>query len=1028
MSDGPVVDGRDQQALLEDLHDLAAQYTDQWDPDSPDNGTVLLQIASRFGADVLQRLESVPEKHRLAFLDELGFDREPPQAARLPLSVTVSSDLDRNVAIPGGTQAVAETADGEQIFEIPQDGGFEATPASIAAVYSVDPADDRIVEHSPAIAGSASTTLFTGDDQQSHVLYLGHEDLLTLDSGSTLAVSIETDADPALFTDVLTWEYYGEDEHGVEEWHEIDPGTEEAEAEGDELDSLQARLESLSAAQDADEAVTVAFTLPGETSQTDVEGIQSRWLRCRAPAGEPACFRATVSSVSLRVARDVRGGGIQPSDAFSDDVPLAVDGEEDITPFGTLPQPPSTFYLASEEAFTKAGAVVDVSFGPPASGSVPAESDGDRDSGPSAGVLGGPPTISWEYWNGSGWTRLDVTRDETNSLCEAGHLQFTVPEDLERTSVSGHEDVWIRARLVSGNYGRPAFDVTAEGERGELTSEAHPPRFGGVRLHYDRGGESFEHVLTVNNATVETGLADAEQFQPFVPVPDDAQTLYLGFDEVLKNGPLTVFVPVADATYPRTFDPGIRWEYCVDPADDEWAKLDVRDETAGLTERGIVSVTVPQQTTAFERFGERAHWVRLRVTEDRFETGSVSSIATDTVPEPPVVDGVYLNTQWAANTRTIEDEIPGSSDGAHDQVFECASVPVIDIEVWVDEQGSLSASQQQTLQEERPEAVERATEPDGSVSAFWVRWTAVEDFLDSGPQDRHYVVDRTSGTVSFGDGQHGRVPPSGQDNVRATYTTGGGSEGNVECGAVTDLRSSISLVESVTNHAPADGGAAAESPSAVASRAPAQLKTREKAVSASDFEAVAMAVTRELAKVTCEPEMTPDGEREPGWVTLLIVPEARREQPVPSLALQERIQRAVSERAPATLVAQEGSRIVVRGPSYAAVSVDASVRTDGVKSISTLKSDVESALDDYLHPLTGRGGEGWSFGTLPAEEALAERLAAVDGVDAVLDLTVAVETGGDSQPVAHCRADGVARDTLVCSGEHDIAVTMEGLQ
>jgi hypothetical protein len=113
MIDGPVVDGRDQQALLEDLRGLAEQYTDQWDPNSPDNGTVLLQIASRFGADVIQRLESVPEKHRLAFLDELGFDREPPQAARLPLTVTVSSDLDRNVAIPGGTQAVEANLESE---------------------------------------------------------------------------------------------------------------------------------------------------------------------------------------------------------------------------------------------------------------------------------------------------------------------------------------------------------------------------------------------------------------------------------------------------------------------------------------------------------------------------------------------------------------------------------------------------------------------------------------------------------------------------------------------------------------------------------------------------------------------------------------------------------------------------------------------------------------------------------------------------------------------------------------------------
>lgn len=1021
MNDGPVVDGRDQQAVLADLRELAEQYTEQWDPDSPDNGTVLLQIASRFGSDVLQRLESVPEKHRLAFLDELGFDREPPQAARLPLTVTVSSDLNRNVAIPGGTQAVADTPAGEQIFEIPQGGGFEATPASLSSVYSVDPAADRIVEHTDSIQGSGSTELFTGADCQEHVLSLGHEDLLTLDGGSTLSVSIETDADERLFEEVLTWEYYGEDGDGDEGWHELDPGADRSDSETDELSSLQDRLESLSESRGDDgDAVTVTFTLPGSTAQTEVEGVESRWLRCRAPAGEREAFGATISSVSLRVARDVRGGGIRPSDAFSDDVPLSIDGEEDVAPLGEHPQPPSTFYLASAEAFTKAGAAVDVLFEPPESGELPA--DRDHDSGPNAGVLSGPPTISWEYWNGSGWTRLDVTRDDTDALRAAGHVQFTVPEDLERTSVSGHEDVWIRARLVSGNYGQPAFEIAADGEGGELTDEPTPPRFGGVTLHYDRGGEAFEHVLTVNNATVQTEIEGS--FQPFVPVPDDGQTVYLGFDDTLRNGPLTVFFPVADATYPRPFDPGIRWEYCVDPLEDEWAKLDVRDETAGLTERGIVSVTVPRSTTAFERFGETAHWVRLRVTGDRFERAGLSALATETVPAPPVLDGVYLNTQWAANTRTIEDEILGSSDGAHEQVFSCAHVPIIDIEVWVDEQGSLSASQQRTLLEQQPEAIERVTEPDGSVSAFWVQWTAVEDFLDSGPQDRHYVVDRTSGTVAFGDGQHGAVPPNGNDNVRATYTTGGGSEGNVDAGAVTDLRSSISLVESVANHAPADGGAAAESPAALASRAPAQLKTREKAVSPSDFEAVAMATTRELAKVKCEPEMNPDGEREPGWVTLLIVPEARREQPVPSLELQDRIQQVVSERAPATLVAQQGPRVVVRGPSYAAVSVDADVRTDGVKSISTLKTEIESTLEAYLHPLTGRDGDGWSFGTLPTEAALADRIGGIAGVDAVLDIDVTVETGGDRQSIAASREDGVARDTLVCSGEHEIAVTM----
>ena len=54
----------------------------------------------------------------------------------------------------------------------------------------------------------------------------------------------------------------------------------------------------------------------------------------------------------------------------------------------------------------------------------------------------------------------------------------------------------------------------------------------------------------------------------------------------------------------------------------------------------------------------------------------------------------------------------------------------------------------------------------GRMTDVLVRWHEVPDFYASGPRDRHYVLDRFTGQVRFGDGVNGLVPPIGIGNVR----------------------------------------------------------------------------------------------------------------------------------------------------------------------------------------------------------------------------------------------------------------------
>jgi hypothetical protein len=168
------------------------------------------------------------------------------------------------------------------------------------------------------------------------------------------------------------------------------------------------------------------------------------------------------------------------------------------------------------------------------------------------------------------------------------------------------------------------------------------------------------------------------------------------------------------------------------------------------------------------------------------------------------------------------------------------------------------------------------------------------------------------------------------------------------------------------------------------------------------------------------------GEVRPGWVTLLLVPEGTEARPLPSATLREAVGDAVRATLPATTVATD--RLVVRGPSYVAASVETRVAGDGSRTVAELEAAVTGALGAFLHPLTGGpGGEGWTFGDLPGPGDVFARLEDVEGVDHVAALAIRYEGAdatvtvreGDTPP-------RVAEDVLVTGGTHEVDATATG--
>ena len=60
-------------------------------------------------------------------------------------------------------------------------------------------------------------------------------------------------------------------------------------------------------------------------------------------------------------------------------------------------------------------------------------------------------TLTWEYWNGTAWTALNVLSDGTSGFTVAGtnSVIFEIPSDWATTEVATITCYWVRARVSS---------------------------------------------------------------------------------------------------------------------------------------------------------------------------------------------------------------------------------------------------------------------------------------------------------------------------------------------------------------------------------------------------------------------------------------------------------------------------------------------------------------------------------------------------------------------------------------------------
>ncbi|MER6382997.1 putative baseplate assembly protein [Streptomyces sp. NPDC001250] len=433
---------------------------------------------------------------------------------------------------------------------------------------------------------------------------------------------------------------------------------------------------------------------------------------------------------------------------------------------------------------------------------------------------------------------------------------------------------------------------------------------------------------------------------------------------------------------------GGRWQVCETGS----------DTTGGLNRPGEVIVYVPAGHTASVIGGTRAGWLRCRVTEP--EPGQPFYSESPTVREASVF--TVGGTIAVEHAETVTDVPLGTSEGVPGQTFRLGRPPV--------------------LLDGEPPVVE-VSSADG-----WQRWSVVEHFGRSRPDDRHVRVDATTGEFTFppalreADGTLrlcGAVPEKGAHIRVSRYRTGGGPAGNVARGAISVLRSSVPYIARVTNREAARGGVDGETIANAKLRAPDALRMQERAVTAEDYEIISRQAAPSVRRVRCLPAA--DGA---GAVRVLVVPDAvpddgdrlRFEQLIPSDQVLAAITESLDER---RLI---GTRLVVEPPVYQGVTVVARLAA-APEDTDRVRDAALAALFRYLNPLEGGpDGTGWPFGR-PVQYGeifgLLQRATGNALVDEIRLFAADPITGRRGTPVD--RID-VAAGALVFSYQHQVVV------
>lgn len=954
----PYINKQTKQQLLQKIEELGKNFLPQWKPSEDDPGWAIAQTFTDMHTAIDTELNRVPEKLFLSYLNQLGFRQTHPLSAKAPVTFFLNKKFKGNVLIEQKTEVQTED---KVSFEV--DNNFTAQSSKLTALIYTDSINDNIVDISEQMLQQETITLFEKKETFQY-LYFGDDNLFNFHSENgddnayvNLVVSnIET----------VKWQYWGKSKTSKEGgWIDFEETNKKHLIKQEIKPTLQGGKSNISIGtqlvgyEETNEKYLNKHKM-NPTQLKEINGITSYWIRAVLSPPKKEQVSDYKIGCKIRSGIDALYYNTQP-----------ICPEKTIHPFGLKPQEQDIFYIASNEAFSKKGALCgiymsQISCTPQEDGNVGLQFyDSEKESYYSG-------LVSFQYFNGKAWKNLIIKPEIKNAewVNNGVNVSFKIPQDLQKATVNGDNNFWIRLQLISSKFGHYYYDDD------QIKEDFHAPSFKNLDIYIDSPARETQYILHEAHNTF-TNMIENTYEKPYSWLEESHNnTLYLGFDKSFSDGLISMLMSLES-------NPNVNYlsNYSV-YTDDGWQNLVVKDDSYGLMKSGICSFTLKNKQQVLEKFSYERYWLKVE-----FVTADDSGL------QPIRLNGIYLNSVMATQTKSIEKKHLGISNGSVFQSFKLEHSPVINVKIWIKEA---------YIPNDAPYYIDEFNE------GYWVEWKEVKNFSAQTYDKRVYCVDSHSGIIKFADIKTGRIPPISKDSILVSYQLSEGVKGNVAKNSITKLNSSIAYVDKINNFESASGGANEQSIESLINAAPKQIRHHYQAVTKDDFEALVYEASSNIAKSHVYTSA--------GIVNISIIPFDKAKRPLGSQGLKELIYHYIKKRTAATI------KIFVEEPEYVPISLELHIIVDDWNLISTLKNSLQLKIDTFLHPLNGGlSNQGWSFGEVPTLAHIFKLLHNTEGITYIKSAEVRMnnkilyDINGQKQLE-------INKEIMIFSGQHSINI------
>ncbi len=1028
-----LLDKRTKVELQNELRRLAASFTPEWqfDTQNPDIGSVIGLIFTGQMGDNIARMNQVLGKYHTEFVNMLALSLLPAYPATGMAIIDLIPGAVPGLDVARGTQLLSYNEDGSEpiVFEtgadvhitgarmreifmassgagklIPLKGNFTQQSLEQAAGIVLPAEDSEALEETEEPATPATLLVteestweeelsqapgfvpeplpffqFSAQGIQQNALFMYHETVFSTAAGADILLRFSSTsgsdlsnqlANPALYK----WQYYNAKEGLI-------PFAEVRAEEG---------ILHLSRTQEAD--------------RVSLLGKQYALVCVQALEPVTQLVQADTIVVASRCdelpAQFVSSNGQDLSPAR-------------FMPFGDSVSLFDECYIGHDEVFAQQGATIQLTFRLSSQEKLVTMTPEQKEAElkvikrrtsfvPFVTVDTAPEKVSFEYYSGAGWRRLQMYHD-CSDVFNGTHggtftLSFLCPADWEPMAV-GFEGRSIRIRVTQADncYLQPC--------------RHHMPLIENLCLSYSyqdnwRPPQRIRRLCGTAITDLTTELTEKKPLGIFAPLPYAEDAVYLGFDQKIESGPVSIFFEMEHSG--QFTAPPIRFEYST--AGGFVPLKNVVDNTQNLSRTGTVVFLPPAGFAPYTFEGKRRWWLRLVDASGSWSGAPrVASVVRQILPNAVPIQ----------NTETMDEEYFYLEAATPGMSFPLSAQRILSAEVFVNEYGQLRTADMQALLEQHPEDVRAEYNLLGEIVSFYMRWEETENFDDSSGYARHYVIDRMNGRICFGDGIQAALPAV-RDEVAFTVqcTCCNGQAGNLPAGAINSFYGNVLYVDRVYNPSPTSAGSDLESLERAHNRGANIISSKNRLVSEGDFVREVLACSDSIHKVRCVIGQDPHGKKQDKLVSLTVLLKEYQNNAQAFDGLRKHIYNRLLARCEATL---NESSLSLYPPTFVTLTVDAYGVTHQKEERFALRAAYKQKLTEYIDPVLGNQGTGWNIGVFPTRANIAQMLYALHTELSIQHFTATIQYT-DQTGIHECELDKmpISPFMLAVSGPHQL--------